>query len=61
MAGLVPAISFRDALCSPKRDRRVKLGDDKLSYAALVSLARTRPTNSAIAASVAAGASRCGE
>lgn len=28
MAGLVPAISTRDARCSPKRDRRDKPGDD---------------------------------
>ena len=28
MAGLVPAISLRDALCPPKRDRRDKPGDD---------------------------------
>ncbi len=30
MAGLVPAISLRDALtqCPPKRDHRVKPGDD---------------------------------
>ena len=61
MAGLVPAISFRDALCSPKRDRRIKPGDDKMNYAALVSLAKTRPTKSTIASSVASGASRGGE
>jgi hypothetical protein len=28
MAGLVPAISIRDAPCPPKRDRRDKPGDD---------------------------------
>src|SRR5437868_547544 len=28
MAGLVPAIPLRRALCSPHRDRRVKPGDD---------------------------------
>jgi len=31
MAGLVPAISLRDAQCSPNRDHRDKPGDDKLS------------------------------
>src|ERR1035437_9164651 len=31
MAGLVPAISLRDAHCPPKRDHRDKPGDDKLS------------------------------
>jgi len=31
MAGLVPAISLRDAPCLPKRDRRVKPGDDTLN------------------------------
>src|SRR5579885_3745023 len=30
MAGLVPAIPIREALCPPKRDRRDKPGDDKL-------------------------------
>jgi len=30
MAGLVPAISLIEALCTPKRDRRDKPGDDKL-------------------------------
>ena len=33
MAGLVPAISLRDALCHPKRDHRDKPGDDKLGKA----------------------------
>jgi hypothetical protein len=28
MAGLVPAISLRDALCQPKRDARHKAGHD---------------------------------
>ena len=32
MAGLVPAISLRDALCLPKRDHRDKPGDDKRSF-----------------------------
>jgi hypothetical protein len=32
MAGLVPAISFRDAPCPVKRDHRDKPGDDNLSY-----------------------------
>jgi hypothetical protein len=31
MAGLVPAISLRDALCPPKRDARVKPAHDKLN------------------------------
>jgi hypothetical protein len=35
MAGLVPAISLRDALCSPKRCHRDKPGDDKLCYLAI--------------------------
>jgi len=30
MAGLVPAISIRDALCPPYRGRRDKPGDDTL-------------------------------
>jgi hypothetical protein len=29
MAGLVPAISLRDAMCRPKRDHRDKPGDDR--------------------------------
>ncbi len=29
MAGLVPAISLRKALCSPERGHRDKPGDDK--------------------------------
>jgi hypothetical protein len=32
MAGLDPAISFRDAPCQPKRDHRDKPGDDKLEF-----------------------------
>jgi hypothetical protein len=31
MAGLVPAISIREALIPPKRDRRDKPGDDEES------------------------------
>ncbi len=30
MAGLVPAISLRDARCPPKRDHRDKPGDDSV-------------------------------
>jgi hypothetical protein len=32
MAGLVPAISIRVALCVPNRDRRDEPGDDIQSY-----------------------------
>jgi hypothetical protein len=35
MAGLVPAISFRDAWCLPKRDHRDKPGDDSVYYFAI--------------------------
>ncbi len=38
MAGLVPAISFRDALCAPKRDHRDKPGDDNLNYFPAIAL-----------------------
>ena len=63
MAGLVPAISFRGALCQPDRGHRDKPGDDKKNYAALTHsfIASTRATNSEIAFSVGSGASRCGE
>ena len=40
MAGLVPAISTRDALYSPKRDRRDKPGNDKLEYVAAYTFTR---------------------
>ena len=38
MAGLVPAISLREALCHPKRGHRDKPGDDKMER--LATLAR---------------------
>jgi hypothetical protein len=34
MAGLVPAISLRDARCPPHRDRRDKPGDDSGEFVA---------------------------
>src|SRR5450631_211916 len=38
MAGLVPAISLRDATCPPKRDHRDKPGDDKHNMLRALSL-----------------------
>jgi signal peptidase II len=43
MAGLVPAISFRSALCSTKRDRRDKPGDDRLKTAMAILSSLTGP------------------
>src|SRR5882757_2257131 len=40
--GLVPAISLRDALCPPKRDRRDKPGDDDGEGSATPDLASMR-------------------
>src|SRR5215207_2828742 len=41
MAGLVPAISLRDAPCHPKRDRRDKPGDDSRENCVMPSLIGT--------------------
>jgi hypothetical protein len=75
MAGLVPVISLRKALCPPKQDRRdigvrkravlrtAMPGDDGLvrRHRSNYSLTPTRRTKSEMDLSVASGASRCGE